>query len=259
MATPHSQSNSLPEPDHLVQRPPLVQSYSTGYDYNPAYYCGPSTTSGNNQQQQQQQWPVPYQSPVEEVASSMSTIPAWASDTARFYQPPTPVVSDLFQLPVANHMSMAPSGTVQPSAIFSRSDLKDISCPQTSLGTPETSARATPVDDESYLRLQQATRAGLPNDQWQPAAPKTDPVMPMNVLHPQRSVGLTIEEDGRDMSEPNESPLALPVLFPAVIKPANGEKKKRTRTPQACEACRKRKAKVSFDRVPLHTTPDGED
>lgn len=242
MATPASQSNSLPDPEPFEQRPPLMQTYSHGYEYGSTYYTPQEPIA-----EFPPQWSAPYQSASGQPPSFMSAIPAWASDTARFQQNPIPLPNELFQVPIHAQQSLAPTGTVQPSAIFGRSEVKDISYPQTSLGTPATSARATPVDDEPYLRLQQATRAGIPAGTWQCAPPKTDPVPTVKVLHSQTTMDRSMEGDDGHYSEMNESPLVVsPLLPPNLAKSGAGEKKKRTRTPQACEACRKRKAKVSL-------------
>lgn len=249
VASPVSQSGSLPEMDQqqYAQRVPLSQSWQPGSSVpNVAMSAAPAALNyGHNFNLDTTGYPLHVGQ-----YSDVSAIPAWRTETARlgpYNALPTPMADHPYSLMTPELMGSmlpspptAPMGTVQPSDIFRQMPVKDASYPQTALGTPDTSARATPNADELSFTTHKATPAG-PSALWQPLAPKTDPVPSTKTLKllqtpPESS------EDVESNHSIDDSPMSGPIVLQAVK--GNGEKKKRTRTPQACEACRKRKAKV---------------
>lgn len=146
---------------------------------------------------------------------------------------------------------MAPTqatGTCQPQDIFKKSATEAL-FGQTTLDTPDTSARATPIDDGRYLSVQKQIDPVAPND-WRTSSGTTSDSMPtIERLHIRQNSGSSTEDMMETSSQTSDfDDLALDGYTPAVLPrmtEAVAVKKKRTRTPQACEACRKRKAKVS--------------
>lgn len=135
------------------------------------------------------------------------------------------------------------AGTVQPAAIFGKPELRDESYPQTTLGTPDTSARATPSNEpkghDNHKRLLVSSTL-----QYGATHPIASSLSSQSLLsaEPSEDERLAADESSMEQFEDHG---------PAVTEPQAGpsrkgtEKRKRTRTAQACEPCRKRKAKVS--------------
>lgn len=186
--------------------------------------------------------------------------------TSANYQPPLQTLSQPLSQPLPPFQSqsqssnfdffapdfqyqMAPvqaAGTCQPQDIFKKGATEALYA-QTTIDTPDTSARATPIDDGRYLSVRNQLDPVPPND-WRASSAATNPLPSIQKLHLRQNSASSMEDGADTSSQTSElDDLALEGLSPAILPRADhdGEKKKRTRTPQACEACRKRKAKVS--------------
>ena len=141
-----------------------------------------------------------------------------------------------------------PLQTVQPSSIFKES-FSEALYAQASLDTPDASARATPFDDGRYPLERNVSNSGSVQG-WHSSAPNTDSLPSIQTLHIRQysnnsSMGhLSQDSPTSEFDELAEEEGMTSTIPKGPGDGQNGEKKKRTRTPQACEACRKRKAKV---------------
>ena len=158
---------------------------------------------------------------------------------------PTGIQNSQFQhdfLPIFQFQP-TPIHTVQPSAIFKNDTLYT----QTAAGTPDTSARGTPFDEGAYLSV---SNGPVPPavDNWQSSASNLDQLPSLQSLHVRQYSSSSLGDLNGSASPVSEHGVfsrdggGHPMLMPRV--PEDGDRKKRTRTPQACEGCRKRKAKV---------------
>jgi hypothetical protein len=183
----------------------------------------------------------PYPSP----APSMNHL-GWASveqDTS--YRTPYNAEYRPYEIPTAGPSQH--TGTVQPAAIFGKPEFRDESYPHTTLGTPETSARGTPSNEDSNFSSSSRKRPLLSSGLYN-LGPYIEPSLSSQSLKSTAPLDDNIFEAEADISAEENEEQEAGVAHPAAATSKKGaEKRKRTRTAQACEPCRKRKAKVSHD------------
>jgi hypothetical protein len=224
---PSFDGNAYLDPSFTLQQLPFSQGYTTtGQEMPPAQF-------GYNMVQH------PYPSPP-------TSIPAWSP-----YQINLNPLSGYNSQHTAYETGAGPShqATVQPAAVFCNPELRDDQYPLTALCTPDDSAQATPSDEEKPQTLHKRllissalfqTASSIPTGQCSPSQS-----LKRSAATAPESIDVDDEDADAD-ADSTEEDVSTTIVHPPVATSSKGgsDKKKRTRTAQACEPCRKRKAKV---------------